>query len=410
MGQNLRQYLELCSDRVEQVASAHRVQVRVLGGKVGPRVIVFNLELAPYVKLAQVRALAEDFALALRVGSLRIDSGEGGAVMEFANPNPRPVGLLGMLEEAGPLPVSTALLGLAETGKPLMARLSSPDVAHVLVAGTTGSGKSALLRAIAGSLVLRQEPRALRMVCIDPKGRTFQALEGVPHLLCELVTEQERVKAVVRSLVALMEQRDRERVNAPRVVVMIDELADVVMASEAGLEEALTRLVQRGREAGISVIGATQWPSAAVLSGLMRANFPLRIVGRVVSADDARVASGRGGTQAETLSGRGDFLAIAGEQRIRFQGAYVADEELREAVGRLGRIEVPALWREVQEPEVVVVDEMDELRRRLQERVIQERRKWRSLNEAAEWIFGAGRAGGGNFYKARAVVEALEAA
>jgi hypothetical protein len=86
----------------------------------------------------------------------------------------------------------------------------------------------------------------------------------------------------------------------------------------------------------------------------------------------------------------------------------VADEELREAVGRLGRIEVPALWREVQEPEVVVVDEMAELRRRLQERVIQERRKWRSLNEAAEWIHGPGRAGGGNFYKARAVVEALE--
>ncbi len=177
MGQNLRQYLELCSDRVEQVASAHRLQVggdRREGGAAGDCV---QSELAPYVKLAQVRALAEDFALALRVGSLRIDSGEGGVVMEFANPNPRPVGLLGMLEEAGPLPVSTALLGLAGTGKPLMARLSRRRGARV-------GGRDDRQREVGaaagdrGLAVLRQDPRALRMVCIDPKGRTFQRWRG----------------------------------------------------------------------------------------------------------------------------------------------------------------------------------------------------------------------------------------
>ena len=119
--------------------------------------------------------------------------------------------------------------------------------------------------------------------------------------------------------------------GAPRIIVLIDELADLVRQGGAAVTDLLTRLLQRGREAGIHVVAATQRPSAAVLSGLMRANFPLRLVGRVVSADDARVASGRAGTNAHLLHGRGDFLALGGgEELVRFQVAYIGEKALQQ--------------------------------------------------------------------------------
>jgi S-DNA-T family DNA segregation ATPase FtsK/SpoIIIE len=135
-----------------------------------------------------------------------------------------------------------------------------------------------------------------------------------------------------------MEWRDRRRESAPRVVVLLDELAELVLEGGEGIEAPLVRLAQRGREAGIHLVAATQRPSAAVLSGLLRANFPLRLVGRVTSATDARVAAGRGGTEAHLLEGRGDFLAVgSGAEVIRFQAAYVNGAEMRREVEALCR-------------------------------------------------------------------------
>ena len=124
--------------------------------------------------------------------------------------------------------------------------------------------------------------------------------------------------------------------SVPRIVIFIDELADLVMQGEAPFADALTRLVQRGRQAGVHVIAATQHPSSAILSSVMRANFPLRLVGRVVSADDARVASGRAGTNAHLLNGRGDFLAVSGgDHPIRFQVAYIDEKDLNQQMAML---------------------------------------------------------------------------
>jgi len=361
MSRSLRPYLEYQADRVEAVLAAHRTPGRVTGGTVGPRLIRFFLNPAPNTRFASIKRLADDLALAMQVPTLSVDRGKEGVILEFSNPNPRPVTLLNLLQEAMPMPLSTAMLGLTDEGAPLLARLSAPEVAHILVSGTTGSGKSALLRTIAASLALTHTPSLLQMLCIDPKGRAFPVFTGIPHLTRKPIVDVPEALEALRSVVRVMESRDRrgeappsnrdaivsqndgaQGMSIPRIVILIDELADLVMQGEAPFTDALTRLVQRGRQAGVHVIAATQHPSSAILSSVMRANFPLRLVGRVVSADDARVASGRAGTNAHLLNGRGDFLAVSGgENPIRFQVAYIDEKELKQQMTMLSGTATP---------------------------------------------------------------------
>jgi S-DNA-T family DNA segregation ATPase FtsK/SpoIIIE len=202
---------------------------------------------------------------------------------------------------------------------------------------------------MATSLVLTHRPYALRLLAIDPKGRTFRALADVPHLTRPCISDPAEALEALHSLLRTMEIRDRRgelpgdaRGGSPggvaRIVVFIDELADLMMAGGKAVTEALTRLAQRGREAGIHLVAATQHPSAAILGSVMRANFPLRLVGRVVSGQDARVAAGRGGTDAHLLHGRGDFLAVSGGAHpLRFQVANIEEDEIREVVSGLTR-------------------------------------------------------------------------
>ncbi len=352
-----RRYLEYQADRVESVLAAHRSPGRITGGTVGPRLIRFFLNPAPQTRYAAIKRLADDLALAMRVPNLHVNRGEQGVVLEFANPEPSPVSLLPLIQEVDPVPLATATLGLTDDGVPLLARLSSPDVAHVLVAGTTGSGKSVLLRTLILSLAMAHSPTELRFLCIDPKGRAFTPFKHLPHLLRHPIVDPNEALEALTSAVRTMEIRDRlnERPvtplnrddpphNAvPRIVIVVDELADLLMLGEKPMNKALTRLVQRGREAGMHIVAATQRPSSAILGGVMRANFPLRLVGKVASTDDARVAAGRGGTDAHLLGGRGDFLAITGQTEIRFQVANVDDKTLQQQVKQLHPVRMKAL-------------------------------------------------------------------
>ena len=162
--ESLRPYLEYQADRIEATLAAHRAPARVVGGTAGPRLIRFSLAPAPNVRCAAIRNLAEDLAIALRVSDLTVRPGLDGIVLEFSSPAPRGVALLTLLEQVLPLPTATAVLGLTDVGMPLLARLSSPDIAHLLISGTTGSGKSVLLRTIAASLVLSQSPETVRLL------------------------------------------------------------------------------------------------------------------------------------------------------------------------------------------------------------------------------------------------------
>jgi S-DNA-T family DNA segregation ATPase FtsK/SpoIIIE len=252
--------------------------------------------------------------------------------------------------DQSPIPPATAVLGLAEDGAPLLIRLPSPDVAHILVAGTTGSGKTMLLQAMILSLAMANPPTlrgevggGMSLVLIDPKGHAFRPFEGLPHLARPVIWEVEEMTEVLQSLVRLMERRSghgRPGGNGsagpqPPVVVVIDELADLLMVGRKEVQWALTRLTQRGREAGIHVVAATQKPTTAVLGSLVKANFPVRLVGRVTSAEDARTATGWSGTGAERLMGQGDFLAVAEGRVIRFQAAHVSPAEIQKVVESL---------------------------------------------------------------------------
>jgi S-DNA-T family DNA segregation ATPase FtsK/SpoIIIE len=235
------------------------------------------------------------------------------------------------------------VLGLDPDGVPLLLRLPSPNVAHVLIAGTTGSGKTALARTIVASLVLYNHQRSLQVVLIDPKGRGLLPFEGLPHLVVPVVTRLDEALPLVKRLVAEMERRDAEGRSEPRPVVVLDELADLVQVGGREMETAVTRLTQRGREAGLHLVACTQKPAAAVIGGLMKSNFPVRIVGSVASPEDAKVATGLAGTGAERLLGQGDFVVVAKGQVTRMQAAYLEVSELRELVARLGQGTRPLL-------------------------------------------------------------------
>jgi S-DNA-T family DNA segregation ATPase FtsK/SpoIIIE len=269
------------------------------------------------------------------------------------------------------VPPLTAVLGLDQEGVPLLLRLPSPNVAHVLIAGTTGSGKTALARTMVASLALHNSRRCLQLVLVDPKGRGFLPFQGLPHLLVPVVTRVDEALALLQRLVAEMERRDAEGRSEPGLVVVLDELADLVQVGGREMEAALTRLTQRGREAGLHLVACTQKPAAAVIGGLVKSNFPVRLVGSVASPEDAKVATGLAQTGAEKLLGQGDFLVVAKGQVTRMQAAYVTMRESREIVAQLGEGARPLLLAATgtngrSRQTVSISDRLSELRSRLQ--------------------------------------------
>jgi S-DNA-T family DNA segregation ATPase FtsK/SpoIIIE len=341
----MRQVLHFQADRIELVLASHKVPARVTGGKVTPRLVRYHLSTPLGVRVKQVAGLAEELALSLGAPSCRVYRQEGQVQVEVPRDDGQVVRLLDLCRDLASrgqaaggeqsrttVPPVTAVLGLDGEGVPLLLRLPSPNVAHVLIAGTTGSGKTALARTMVASLALFNSQRALQLVLVDPKGRGLMPFEGLPHLLVPVVTRVEGAKAVLERLVGEMERRDREGRSEPRLVVVLDELADLVQVGGREMELLVTRLTQRGREAGIHLVACTQKPAAAVIGGLVKSNFPVRMVGSVASPEDAKVATGMAGTGAERLLGEGDFVVVAKGQVTRMQAAYVEMEQVREMV------------------------------------------------------------------------------
>ncbi len=384
-----RKLLELQSDRIEMVLANHKAPARVTGGVVTPRAVQYHLTPALGIKVSKVQALADELALALGVTNVRVSRQGGSVQLEIPRDDAQTVKLLPLLAQLSkgrgdtissspgrrpaaseigphssnkrkyassfadsqkmPLPLYTAMLGLCDDGAPLLMRLSSPDVAHVLISGTTGSGKTALCQTMLLSLAMAHRRSQLQFVLVDPKRRAFAPFASLPHLLRPIIGEAAEAASALGELVQLMEMRrgtqgdnGAEYSVTPRIVVVLDELADLMQMGGQALAEPLTRLAQRGREAGIHVIACTQKPSSQVMGTLIRANFPARLVGKVVSPEDARVAAGIGGTGAEKLTGRGDFVAVAAGQVLRFQAAYVSAAEVEQVVAQFGS--VPRRW------------------------------------------------------------------
>ncbi len=329
MAQQLtRNYLEFQADQIEAVLASHRVPARVQSGAISPRWMSFHITAAPGARISIVRNLSEELALALGAKDVRIAREGGTLAVEVPRPDAEPVNLVRMLRRLKHMPPVTACLGLAEDGRPLLLRLPSPDVAHVLVAGSTGSGKTELIRTALWSLAIANRQAQLQIVLIDPKRRGFGPLSKLPHLIAPPVSSVADSITLLQRIVEEMERRDREEITSPHLVIAIDEGMDLIMTGGKEVDTLLTRIAQRGREAGIHLLVGAQNPSSSVFSSLLKANFPVRLVGRVSSANDARVAAGIAGTHAEKLLGRGDFVAVAAGETTRFQAAFIPSNDL----------------------------------------------------------------------------------
>ena len=328
----------------------------------GPAISRFELKPAPGVKVSRITALAEDISLAMGGLQLRIEApipGKPALGVEIPNPKPTPVYFYDLIKndkfKTNPIPLNLAL-GVTISGQPVFADLA--DMPHLLIAGSTGSGKSVCVNTIIASILFQARADQVKFVMIDPKMVELSSYNGIPHLIAPVVTEPERASAALAWAVEEMGRRyeilarcgckkittyneelerlkndvDADLEQMPFIVIIIDELADLMMTASAEVEGSICRLAQMARAVGMHLIIATQRPSVNVLTGLIKANLPTRIAFSVASAVDSRTILDAKG--AESLLGKGDMLFIpkGRNKPLRLQGAFVSDRELMDLV------------------------------------------------------------------------------
>lgn len=348
---------------IEDTLTSLGAPVKVLETNTGPVVVQFGVEplfidlrggKRTKVKVSKIASLADDLALALSARSIRIEApipGKGLVGIEVPNIEPSVVALRDVLESRAFAKLKGSLrmgLGQDVSGQAVAADLRV--MPHLLIAGTTGSGKSVCVNAIIAALILQNTPETLRMMMVDPKRVELTQYNGIPHLLTPVIVDVDRVVPALRWVMREMDTRYRRfaKVGArniedfnrragkkgsedeaiPYIVVIVDELADLMMQSPEETERVLCRLAQMARATGIHLIVATQRPSVNVVTGLIKANFPARIAFAVASSVDSRVILDMPG--AERLLGRGDMLFMPPDagQPLRLQGTFVSDREL----------------------------------------------------------------------------------
>ncbi len=336
---------------LEETLATFNISAKVINYSVGPVITRFELQPAKGVRVNRITALSQDLALALAAQRVRIEApipGKQAIGIEIPNKNTAKV-LLREVVESREFQAERSAIAFA-LGKDIAGKIITADLdrmPHLLIAGATGSGKSVCINDIIISMAYKSSPENLRMVLIDPKVVEMRMYAPLPHLLLPVVTDAKKAAGALRwtvmemerryKLIAELNARDLGRYNQlasgeaeklPKLVVVIDELADLMMVAAKEVEDSICRIAQLGRAAGIHMIVATQRPSTDVITGLIKANIPSRIAFAVSSAVDSRVILDEGG--AEKLLGKGDMLfhANGASKPVRAQAAFVTDEEV----------------------------------------------------------------------------------
>ena len=379
-----KEYLEQCARDLENALRSFRVEAEVVGAQVGPTVILFELTVAQGTRMNKVTQLSQEIAATLRARSVRIIApipGKATIGVEVPNAKRRMVRISELVHQKAydkNLMALPLFLGMDAEGRGIVEDLSR--MPHLLIAGTTGSGKSVCINTVIASLLLTRSPHDVRMILIDPKMVELQMFQSIPHLELPVVTDMKQATNVllwavekmegrydlfktagvknIKGYNALGEEQLRERMgedfseertprHVPYIVVVIDEMADLMMQSKKEAELAITRLAQKSRAVGIHVIVATQRPSTDVITGVIKGNLPTRIAFQVSSRVDSRVILDSMG--AEKLLGQGDMLYTPPQasQLRRVQGALVEDHELQALVDFVCRESVQSFNQEL---------------------------------------------------------------
>jgi S-DNA-T family DNA segregation ATPase FtsK/SpoIIIE len=370
------------SRQLVETLSNFGIEARVIGMVSGPRVTRYELQLAPGIKVNRVSQLRDDLAYALATTEIRILApipGKQAVGVEVPNLSPTMVTLGDIYDEPGsgssPL---TAWLGKDIAGHGVACDLAK--MPHLLIAGTTGAGKSGCINALLSSILLRATPEDVRMILVDPKRVELNHYEAIPHLLTPVVTNMKNAALVLQNVVREMESRyelmgasktrnlvewnrvreEEGRERIPYMLVVIDELADLMMVSPADVEDAIIRLAQKSRAVGIHLVLATQSPREDVITGMIKANVPSRIAFAVSSQTDSRVILDVNG--AEALLGQGDMLykPLGTSKMQRVQGAYITEDEIRRIVDACRKQGEPTFEEELLEtPHDVESEQLD---------------------------------------------------
>ncbi|ENH96531.1 DNA translocase FtsK [Gracilibacillus halophilus YIM-C55.5] len=361
VNQQDKSFIQQIVRKLEKTFQSFGVKARVTKVHVGPSVTKYEVYPEAGVKVSKIVNLHDDLALALAAKEIRIEApipGKSAVGIEVPNEETAMVSLREVLESKKNNQSNKLSFALGKdiSGEPIMAELNK--MPHLLVAGATGSGKSVCINGIITSILMRSKPHEVKLMMIDPKKVELNVYNGIPHLLSPVVTEPKKASRALKKVVSEMERRydlfsetatrniesyneyisrynqdtGENQPHLPYIVVIVDELADLMMVASNEVEDAITRLAQMARAAGIHLVIATQRPSVDVITGVIKANIPSRIAFSVSSQTDSRTILDAGG--AEKLLGKGDmlFIPVGLSKPVRIQGAFLSDTEVETIV------------------------------------------------------------------------------
>jgi S-DNA-T family DNA segregation ATPase FtsK/SpoIIIE len=383
---------------LERTMQEFRIEVRVVEIDTGPVITMFELELSAGTKVSQIASLSNDIARALKAPAVRVVApipGKNTVGIEVPNTNKEKVRLKELIMLGGVKPTKMGLpvfIGKNASGDPLIVDVTT--MPHMLIAGTTGSGKSVCINSLVMSILMTQRPDHVKLILVDPKMVELSAFKDIPHLMCPIVTDMQRAEMILEWATTKMDERyellaeagvrdilsfnrltkeqiyerfqptnDQEKAKIPThlpyIVIVVDELADLMMTSGKEVEHHLSRLAQKSRAVGIHLLVATQRPQANVVTGLIKSNLPCRIAFRVASRMDSRIVLDQNG--AEVLMGEGDmlFLPPGSAKLVRAQGTYIEDDELRAVIKDLAAKARPEFHHELQRLKPTGEDDSD---------------------------------------------------